>query len=42
MNSNNGLIYFVQPAELVGTNRYKVGASKNSNILIDSEIHQKS
>ena len=27
-----GIIYFIQPAELVGTNRYKIGCSKNANL----------
>jgi hypothetical protein len=27
-----GIIYFIQPAELVGTNRYKIGCSKNPNL----------
>lgn len=27
-----GLTYLVQPAELVGTNRYKIGCSSKSNL----------
>jgi len=27
-----GIIYFIQPAELVGTDRYKIGCSKNPNL----------
>ena len=29
---NKGLIYFVQPAELIGTNRYKIGCSAKASI----------
>ena len=28
----NGIIYLIQPSELVGTNRYKIGMSKNPNL----------
>ena len=31
-NYNLGTIYLVQPCELVGTNRYKIGCSKNTNL----------
>ncbi len=31
-NKSNGIIYLVQPAELVGTNRYKVGCSSNKTL----------
>ena len=27
-----GIVYFIQPAELVGTNRYKIGCSRNSDL----------
>mgnify|MGYP006090550431 CR=1 FL=1 len=27
-----GIIYLIQPAELVGTNRYKIGCSKKPNL----------
>ena len=30
--TTKGIIYFIQPAELVGTNRYKIGCSKNINL----------
>lgn len=29
---SKGIIYFIQPAELVGTNRYKIGYSKSPNL----------
>ena len=29
---STGIIYFIQPAELVGTNRYKIGCSKNPDL----------
>ena len=29
---NKGLIYLIQPTELIGTNRYKIGMSKNPNL----------
>ena len=29
---NKGIIYLIQPVELVGTNRYKLGCSKNTNL----------
>jgi len=28
----NGIIYLIQPAELVNTNRYKIGCSSNNNL----------
>jgi hypothetical protein len=28
----NGIIYFIQPAELVRINKYKIGCSKNDNL----------
>jgi hypothetical protein len=28
----NGIIYLIQPAELTGTNRYKIGCSSNSSL----------
>lgn len=28
----NGIIYFIQPCELVGTNRYKIGCSNDTNL----------
>jgi hypothetical protein len=28
----NGIIYLVQPRELLGTNGYKIGCSKNANL----------
>jgi hypothetical protein len=31
-NKNNGIIYFVQPAELIGTSRYKIGCSTVPNL----------
>lgn len=30
--NSNGIIYLIQPSELVGTNRYKIGMSKNPNL----------
>ena len=30
--NNNGIIYFIQPSELVGTNRFKIGCSKNPSL----------
>lgn len=27
-----GIIYLIQPAELVGTNRYKIGCSKKDDL----------
>lgn len=30
--NNKGIIYFVQPAELVGTDRYKIGCSKKPKL----------
>jgi hypothetical protein len=32
MNNDKGLLYLIQPAELVGTQRYKIGYSKNNDI----------
>lgn len=29
---NRGIIYLIQPCELVGTNRYKIGCSKQNNL----------
>lgn len=29
---NIGIVYFIQPSELVGTNRYKIGCSKQNNL----------
>lgn len=29
---NTGIIYFIQPTELIGTNRYKIGCSENSEL----------
>lgn len=29
---NTGIIYLIQPAELVGTNRYKIGMSRNPDL----------
>ena len=29
---NRGIVYFIQPAELVGTNRYKVGCSNSTDL----------
>ena len=29
---NKGIIYLIQPCELVGTNRYKIGCSKQNNL----------
>ena len=29
---NNGIIYLIQPTELIGTNRYKIGCSKNTQL----------
>jgi hypothetical protein len=28
-----GIIYLIQPAELVGTNRFKIGCSNNTNLI---------
>lgn len=30
--NSNGIIYLIQPSELVGTNRYKIGMSNNPNL----------
>ena len=30
--NNCGIIYFIQPSELVGTNRFKIGCSKNPSL----------
>jgi hypothetical protein len=32
MNNNKGTIYLIQPAELVGTNRYKIGCSAKNDL----------
>ena len=32
MINDKGLLYLIQPAELVGTHRYKIGYSKNNDI----------
>ncbi len=32
MNNESGSIYLIQPAELVGTNRYKIGCSKKNDL----------
>ena len=32
MINDKGLLYLIQPAELVGTQRYKIGYSKNNDI----------
>jgi hypothetical protein len=32
MNNDTGIIYLLQPAELVGTNHYKIGCSKKNNL----------
>jgi hypothetical protein len=32
MNNDKGIIYLLQPAELVGTNHYKIGCSKKNNL----------
>ena len=29
---NTGIIYFIQPTELIGTNRYKIGCSENTEL----------
>ena len=29
---NTGIVYFIQPAELIGTNHYKVGFSRNTKL----------
>ncbi len=29
---NKGIIYLIQPCELVGTSRYKIGCSRNPNL----------
>ena len=31
--TTKGIIYFIQPAELVGTNRYKIGCSANNDLV---------
>jgi len=31
-SSNMGLLYFIQPAELVGTTRYKIGRSSKNDL----------
>ena len=32
LKSTSGIVYLVQPCELVGTNRYKIGISKNNSL----------
>ena len=32
MSNDKGFVYLIQPAELVGTYRYKIGYSKNNDI----------
>ena len=32
MINDKGLLYLIQPAELVGTQRYKIGYSKNNDL----------
>jgi len=32
MNHEKGIIYLIQPAELVGTKRYKIGCSSKNNL----------
>lgn len=32
MSNNKGIVYLIQPAELVGTNRYKVGCSDSPTL----------
>ena len=32
MNNDTGIIYLLQPAELVGTNHYKIGCSKKNDL----------
>ena len=32
MINDKGLLYLIQPAELVGTSRYKIGYSKNNDL----------
>ena len=32
MSNNKGIVYLIQPAELVGTNRYKVGCSNTPTL----------
>ena len=31
-NNNKGIVYLIQPAELIGLNRYKIGCSINSDL----------
>jgi hypothetical protein len=31
--NNNGIIYLIQPSELIGTNRFKIGMSNNSDLI---------
>jgi hypothetical protein len=33
MINDKGLLYLIQPAELIGTHRYKIGYSKNNDII---------
>jgi hypothetical protein len=30
---NKGIIYFIQPSELINTNRYKIGCSTNCDLV---------
>jgi hypothetical protein len=30
---DKGIIYFIQPSELVSTNRYKIGCSANNDLV---------
>lgn len=32
MNTSKGIIYLVQPATLIGTNRYKIGCSEQQDL----------
>jgi len=36
-----GIIYLIQPAELLGTNRYKIGCSKKNNLKRCSNGYKK-
>ncbi len=33
IKGNKGIIYLIQPKELIGTNRYKIGCSKNTDLI---------
>jgi hypothetical protein len=39
---SKGIIYFIQPAEIVGTNRYKIGCSKNPDLNRCNKGYKKS